>query len=69
MSIFLDSEGKEDILKRASLLRLPITAEQLNGPLEVVVGYSQTQTKNYLISIPRCFQKLAILKKYCSICP
>jgi hypothetical protein len=69
MSIFLDSEGKEDILKRASLLRLPITIEQLNGPLEVVDGYSQTQSKNYLISIPRYFQKLAILKKYCSICP
>jgi hypothetical protein len=64
MSIVLKEEGKEDIMKRAIFLRLPITQEQLNGPLEVIWEYPKGE--DYLIAIPRCFQKMAISKKFCS---
>jgi hypothetical protein len=66
MSVILNEEGKEDILKRASFLRLPITKEQLQGHLEVARDYSVSN--NYLIIIPRCFQRIAISKTYCSVC-
>jgi hypothetical protein len=64
MSVILSEEGKTDILKRASFLKLPITKEQLQGSLEVVRDY--TQSNNYLIAIPKCFQRMAISKNYCS---
>jgi hypothetical protein len=63
MSIVLKEEGKEDILKRAGFLRLPITKEQLNGSLEVVKIY--LSTNDYLITIPKCSQKMAISKNLC----
>jgi hypothetical protein len=66
MSVILNEEGKEDILKRASFLRLPITKEQLQGNLEVVRDYSISN--NYVIAIPKCFQRMAISKTYCSCC-
>ena len=63
MSILLKEEGKEDIMKRAIFLRLPITLEQLNGPLEVIKEYPKGE--DYMIAIPRCGQRMAISKKYC----
>jgi hypothetical protein len=63
MSIILKEEGKEDIMKRAIFLRLPITQEQLNGRLEVIREFSKGE--DYLIAIPRCFQRMAISKKFC----
>jgi hypothetical protein len=65
MCIVLDREGKDDILKRASFLKLSISEEQLNGSLEVVKEYPTRD--DFLIIIPRCFQRLAISKKFCSI--
>lgn len=66
MKIILNKEGQEDILKRASLLKLPITKEQLQGSLEVTRDY--TLSNNYLIAIPKCFQRMAVSKNYCSVC-
>ena len=66
MCVILNEEGKEDILKRASFLRLPITKEQLQGNLEVAKEYSISN--DYLIVIPKCFQRMAISKTYCSVC-
>lgn len=66
MCVILNEEGKEDILKRASFLRLPITREQLQGSLEVIKEL--TQSNNYLITIPKCFQRMAISKNHCSCC-
>lgn len=63
MSILLKEEGKEDIMKRAIFLKLPITKEQLEGSLSVINEWPQGV--NYLIAIPRCFQKIAIKKSYC----
>jgi len=63
MSIVLKEEGKKDILKRATFLKLPITKEQLNGNLEVVKIYPSSN--DYLITIPKCFQKMAISKNLC----
>ena len=65
MCVVLSPEGKEDILKRAIFLRLPITQEQLNGSLEVIRDYSISN--NFLIAIPKCFQKMAISKCFCSV--
>jgi len=66
MSVILNEEGKEDILKRASFLRLPITREQLQGNLEVVKEH--IKDNDYLISIPKCFQKMVVSRNYCSCC-
>lgn len=65
MKIVLNDEGKNDILKRAKLLKLSITEEQLSLPLEVVQDYFKLNC--YLVFIPKCYQRLAVDKNHCSV--